>query len=160
MSEVKRLSKADILNGNKNVTYTFFEELGGELPLRSLTDGQWAQIEAVKTRGSKMKGIPIMGKDGNPDLEKSQMGIEIDMEQMTLAEFEADCLAVSYGIASDERWTLDEVKSITPPGVIHKIAKKIYSISGIVDKKTETLHKLAQKQLDKEEEDIKSFRTQ
>jgi len=80
MSEVKRLTKADILQGNKNVYYEYFEKIEGELPLKSLTDGQASQIESVRSRGSRMNGTPVMGKDGNPDHEKSKMNLDVDLE--------------------------------------------------------------------------------
>lgn len=148
MSENKRLTKADILRGNKSVYHEYFEELEGELPLRSLTDGQFAQIEAVRSRGSKMSGSPVLGKDGNPDPQKSKMSLDVDLEEVSLAENEADCLAVFYGIADDEPWTIQDVKSLQPPGIVKHIAERVYKVSGI-NKKNKMLEKAREKEIER-----------
>lgn len=130
MKESRRLTKADILMGKDNVSYEHFDELGGEIGLRPLTDGQYSRVEAVRARGTSLKGVPVIGKDGNPDLEKTQLGLEIDMEAMSVAEFEADALAVHLSLADDD-WTLEEVRGFTPPGIVSKMAKRVYEISGV-----------------------------
>ncbi len=160
MSEVKRLTKADIIAGKDNVHYEYFDELDGELPLRSLTEGQWAQVEAIKARGSTMKGMPSIGKDGNPDMEKSQLGIEIDMEKMSLAEFEADCLAVFFGVADDNHWTVEDVKRMQPPGAVKKIAAKIYQITGVKSKYAKAVERAKNKQAEEGDkaEQVEPFR--
>ncbi len=158
-TSIRRLTKSDILNGNKDVKYVYFEDLGGELPLRSLTDGQYAQVEAVRTRGSRLKGMPTLDKDGNPDMEKSNMGVEIDMEKMTEAEHEADCLAVFYGIADGASWTVTDVKQMTPPGIVAKIAREIYIVSGVKSKKAKLSDRIAEGKLQEARaEEVKNFR--
>lgn len=148
MSEVKRLTKADILQGNKNVYYEYFEKIEGELPLKSLTDGQASQIESVRSRGSRMNGTPVMGKDGNPDHEKSKMNLDVDLEIVTLADHEADCLAVFYGIADSDPWTVQDVKSLQPPGIVKDIADRIYKISGI-QRRNKALSKAREKEVER-----------
>ena len=91
-----------------------------------------------------------MGADGNPDPKKSNLSLDIDLELASLADFEADCLAVFYGMADDERWTVDEVKKMQPPGAVAEIAEKVYQMSGVSKQK---------KKIDKErEEEVERFR--
>jgi len=135
-NEVKRITKADILGGGNNVTYIYFEDLGGELPLGSLTDGQVAQIDAVKGRGSTMGGSPYIDKKtGNPDSKKSNLTLNINLEKAAEAEYEADVLAVFYGLRFDERIMVDEIKKFKPAGIVKKIAAEVYKITGYDPKK-------------------------
>lgn len=135
--EIVRLSRADIIKGKNNIRYVYFEKLGGELPLRPLTDGQASQIEAVRTRGTVLKGMPKMDANGDVDVDGSDLDLTIDLEKASSASFEADALAVFYGIAETERndqWTVNDVKRMQPVGIVNEIASVIYQMSGIKPK--------------------------
>lgn len=135
--EVKRLSRADILSGRRREHVFCVEELGGEIVLRPLADGQWAQVMAVKSAGGKLTGRPVMDKFGNVDRKASgeSMLVEIDLKTATEQEYEADCLAVAYSLSDTrpggETWTVNDVKRMEPPGVVKKIAMKVYAITGV-----------------------------
>ena len=151
MTEVTRLTKSAILQGKQNVNYIMFEELGGELPLRPLTDGQFNQVEVMKMGGIKVKGQPKrkptdFKKKGQQDVEVDMdgMNMELDLEAIQKQDFEADALAVSFAIADGEHWTPDDVKQLRPPGIVKKIAQAVYELSGATPQGAE---------------DIKSFRT-
>jgi len=132
--QVNRLNKAALLQGRDQVFYEYFEELDGEIALAPLTDGQYSQAEAVRATGASMSGRPVMDKDGNVDraATSGQLEFKIDMQAAANADFEADCLAVAYSLSngSGEQWTDREVKALQPPGIVHKIAAKVYEISG------------------------------
>lgn len=137
MEEIKRLSKADILSGRRREIAFYVEELGGEVILRPLTDGQWAQIKAVKSAGGKLTGNPVMDEEGNVDRKATggNLRIEVDTKIAAEQEYEADCLAVAYSLSDTrikgETWTVDDVKRMEPPGVVRKIAAKVYAITGV-----------------------------
>lgn len=137
MEEIRRLSKVDILSGKRREIAFYVEELGGEIILRPLTDGQWEQIKAVKSAGGRLTGNPVMSADGNVDRRASSesMKIEIDLKAASEQEYEADCLAVAYSLSdtrvSGETWTVNDVKRMEPPGVVRKIAMKVYAITGV-----------------------------
>ena len=121
MAEVKRLTKADLLQGKDAVEYIYFEDLGGEIPLKPLTDGQWSQIRTIKFSGLTAKGKP---GTKNPD-------IEYDMSKIRENAHEAAALAVSYSIADGATWTVNEVKNLRPAGIVEKIAAEVFRITGV-----------------------------
>ena len=53
-----KLTKADILKGASQVRTQYFETLGGELDVRPLTEGEWAEIESMRGSGAKITGSP------------------------------------------------------------------------------------------------------
>ena len=135
MSEVNKLTKAAILQGKVLVVDFYVEELGGSIPLRPLTEGQFNKVETTKMGGIKVKGNPIKSKgrgskreDMNVNMDGLEM--EMDLEVIQEKEFEADCLAVAYAIADGEKWTTEDVKGIRPPKTVSKIAQEVYRISG------------------------------
>ena len=146
---VTRLNKAAIINGTAQVHYEFVEELNGELALAPLTEGQYSQIEAIKGSGIKMKGRPVMDKDGNPDFEKisENLEMEMDLENMTRNDFEAEVLAVAYSLSggTGEHWTVDDVKSIRPPGIVSRLAKVVFKISGVSPAQIEQVRSFREK---------------
>jgi len=151
MSEIKRLTKAEILAGKSLIHYLYVEELGGEIGLKPLTERQYAQVEAIKTSGSKLTGAPVYDVDGNPDFNASVSGMlmEVDLGETVMKEFEAAATAVAYSLVTGdgEHWDVDDVMSIQPPGIVEKLAEKVYEISGI-------------KSSAKDQEKVKSFRDQ
>jgi len=121
MAEVKRLTKVELLKGKENVEYVYFQELDGELPLKPLTDGQWAQVRTVRFSGMTAKGKP---GSKNPDM-------EFEIGKLREQAYEASVLAVSFAIADGETWTVDDVKSLKPAGIVEKIAKEVFRITGV-----------------------------
>lgn len=149
MSEIKKLTKKDIINGVLNTEWIYFTELKGELQLRPLTDAQWTKIESIRTRGVSISGMPNVDMNDKSNIDMSDVNLTMDLEKITTAEFEADCLALTYGLVAESDWTIEEVKNLQPAGIVRKIADKIYDLSGIKPKTLGT---------DMRSEAVKSFR--
>jgi len=133
-TEAVRLNKAAILNGKTQIHYEYVEEWNGEVALAPLTEGQYSQVDSIKASGIKMKARPQMDSKGNPDFASmsESMEMEFDLEQVNQNDFEADALAVAYSLAgAGEHWTAEDVKSFRPPGIVAKLAKVVYKISGV-----------------------------
>ncbi len=136
----RELTREDLILGNKKITMVYFTELDGELPLRPLTDGQLAQIEIIKTAGIKIKGDPSkleqlrdkassLKGQGVKGLAGDELDMELDIKGITQAEYDANVLAVQYGLAFEGTLTDREVKSMSPPGIVKRIAEEIYKLS-------------------------------
>ena len=137
-----KLSKVDIIQGKDSVRRFFVEEWGGEVELRPLTEGQYAQIEAIRASGMKMRGQPVFDSRGNVDriATGKNLQMEIDIEESFRTDFEADCTAVAYSLSSNEEtWTVDEVMRLRPVGVVTKIAQEVYRITGVSPQRMEEL---------------------
>ena len=127
----RRLTRADLLAGTKRVEYVYFEELDGEIPLRPLTDGEFSRVEAIKASGGMtMTAKPQAVKGNRATVDASSMEINVDMEKLAEKGFEADCQAVAYSMADGAAWTVADVRQLSPPGIVAKIAAKVYEISG------------------------------
>ena len=119
------LSKADILRGKDRKVEFFVEELGGSLILSPMTCAQWAEVQAMQAEGLSIVGD---AKDiARGDSSKIQMSL--NTQQISRAEFNSKAYAVKCSLGDD--WSIDEVKSISPAGLIEKIALKVYEISGV-----------------------------
>jgi len=148
MTETQRLNKAAILNGRDQVYYEYFDELGGELALHPLTEGQFSQVAAIKAAGSKMSGKAIMNSRGEVDkaATSQNMEITIDLQKAQEMEFESDVLAVAYSLSDrNETWTDREVKRLRPPGIIKKIAKRVMEISEVTPEQIEQVRSFREK---------------
>lgn len=136
-----KLTKADILKGVNNVKTQYFDKLGGEVELRPLTEGEWAEIEALRSSGAKIKGRSTFDKSGNLDIKSMQQNlqVEIDSKEIQLMEFEAKAKAVAWGLSTspDNQWTVEEVKQLRPVGVLDDIAEFIFKISGVTEEGVE-----------------------
>lgn len=136
-----KLTKADILKGVNNIRTQYFDKLGGEIDVRPLTEGEWAEIEALRSSGAKIKGKPTFDKNGNLDIKSMQQNlqVEIDSKEIQLMEFEAKAKAVAWGLSTspDNQWTVEEVKQLRPVGVIDDIAEFIFKISGVTEESVE-----------------------
>ncbi len=119
----KLRTKADILQGTKRKERIYVEALDGEVTIRPLNSGEFQQVEILKT----VAGLTVKGKPQDRDFEAE--GLEINLEQMQMNDFEGDCLAVSLGLV-DEKWTTDEVKQM-PVGAVKEIAQAIYDLGGV-----------------------------
>ena len=132
-----KLTKADILKGVNNIRTQYFDKLGGEIDVRPLTEGEWAEIEALRSSGAKIKGKPTFDKSGNLDIKSMQQNlqVEIDSKEIQLMEFEAKAKAVAWGLSTspDNQWTVEEVKQLRPVGVVDDIAEFIFKISGVTE---------------------------
>lgn len=143
----KKLTKSEVLLGKDLEIIMHVDELEGDLVLHPLTERQYAQVMAIRSGGTKMKGAPVYGADGNIDKEASMssMSMEIDLEDSMLREFEANATAVAFSLSSNkpggEHWTVDEVMEIRIPGLVEKIAKKVMEISTFEDKEAESFRK-------------------
>jgi len=136
-----KLTKADILKGVNNVRTQYFDKLGGEIDVRPLTEGEWAEIEALRSSGAKIKGKPTFDRSGNLDIKSMQQSlqVEIDSKELQLMEFEAKAKAVAWGLSTspDNQWTVEEVKQLRPVGVVDDIAEFIFKISGVTEEGAE-----------------------
>lgn len=136
-----KLTKADILKGVNNVKTQYFDKLGGEIDVRPLTEGEWAEIEALRSSGAKIKGKPTFDKSGNLNIKSMQQNlqVEIDSKEIQLMEFEAKAKAVAWGLSTspDNQWTVKEVKQLRPVGVVDDIAEFIFKISGVTEEGAE-----------------------
>lgn len=133
------LSKEIILKGRDKTTWVRIEELGGEIEIRPLTEEAWSEIEAATMAKSEVISGAVFDKDGNIDKQATAKAVKMkfNMEQMTMSHFLQNVIALRYGLV--EKWTEEEIKSISPPGIIDKIAKEIYKISKITEKQLEEI---------------------
>lgn len=120
------LTKADILQGTKKTHIVQVEEFNGEVAIKPLSQGQWAQVEIIKSGGIKFRGKP--GKDSK---DYSGMEMEMDISEVQKNDHEGDCVAVAYALSINETWTVQDVKDIQPPGVVKRLAEEVYRISGV-----------------------------
>ncbi len=129
--EYRKLTKADLLRGKETVTSVYFEELGGSLQLRPLTELEWTE--------STRKLLAAITATGNPDALRKKMGnakamqdavdLKFDLGALTAAEAAQTAYVVSCGLV-DPKLTEQEVRQMAP-GVADKIAKKIYEMSKV-----------------------------
>lgn len=127
------LSKKDILGGTSVRTQVYFEEFKGNLSLRPLNDYEWNSVEAIRSRGTTIKGVPNVNNltDNKASIKDAVNSMEmgLDIEELMRADFQADCLAVAYSLGDD--WSTEDVKLLSPPGIVKKIANEVYSLSGV-----------------------------
>jgi len=125
------LTKAIILKGKDRKVKIFIKELGGEIEIKPLTEEAWAEIQAVGFAKSEMVSNAVLDKDGNIDRKETAKSVQIkfNMEQLAKSNFMQNVLTLKYGLV--EEWTEEDIKSISPPGTIDKIAEEIYKISEI-----------------------------
>lgn len=125
------LTKDMILKGRDRIVNIFIQELGGEVRIRPLTEEAWAEIQSVGFGKSEMVSSATFDKDGNIDRKETAKNVKMkfSMEQLSKGNFMQNVIALKYGLV--EEWTEEEIKSISPPGIIIKIAEEIYKISKI-----------------------------
>lgn len=155
------LTKADFLRGTRNSVEVTIEGIEGTILLRPLSDGEYQHAKNITMKALRaaadldaaMKSIKEVRKKQAKATAKGQapaeptafegMTIEFDMGAFTEAEFESKVFMVSRALSVNEVWTTDDVKSLSPIGVIDKLIAKVYEVSNI----TETMEDL-----------VKSFR--
>ncbi len=137
MTETRKLTKADLLSGRNKIFEEYFEELGGTLDLRPLTEGQWQDalailLAAVKGEPNKQKIKELKRKKtATPEDLQDVVGAEFNAADLIKAQKDQEVFVVSCSIVSDPPMTIDEVRQMTPPGIVGKIAAKVFEISGV-----------------------------
>ncbi len=136
------LTRDDILRGSKKTKTITIKELGGDIEIRPLNEGQWAEIDAKKVEMFKIDIEPVMKQvDGQKvyDNEKTRDNIKItsDLSKSKNIEFETNLLICKYGMVLE--FTIDELKQISPPGVIKKIADEILKLSQVSEEELQEL---------------------
>ena len=132
MNDHRILTKADILQGTDHVENVYFEDLEGCLPLRPLTSGQWAQVQAEMMAEMSVSGTPGKQRPGGKlgaDLISTQMTFDVGKVQRHLEK--AYALAVAYSIADGSKWTPEEVEQLRPAEVVEKIATEVFRLSKV-----------------------------
>ena len=125
----KMLTNEDILKGTKKIHKVIIPQLGGEIEIRQLNEEQWSEIEAKI--GVDVDFKMAYDKKGRPDMEetKKNFKLKLDVEKMQEMEFEQNLLACRYGMVI--KITEQELRKISPPGIIQRIAKEVYEISNV-----------------------------
>lgn len=133
----KLLTKEDILKGTDKKHKVMIPELGGEIEIRQLNEEQWSEIESKI--GVDIDFDIVYDKNGKPDMEKTKKNfkLKLDVEQIQKMEFEQNLLACRYGMILE--MTEQELRKITPPGIIQKIAKEVYKISKVSEEQLNEL---------------------
>lgn len=145
MDEIRKaITKEDLLRGTKKTEKVYIKELGGEIEIRPLNEEQWAEIEAKIGNMWDIDIQPVYSKDPKTgemvyDKEKSRENMKLKMNtgKAQKAEFEQNLLACKYGLVMDI--TEEELRHISPPGIIKKIAKQIYKISEVSEEQLEEM---------------------
>lgn len=134
------LTKEIILKGKDRRVKIYVKELGGEIEIKPLTEEAWADIQSAGFSKSEMIGSAAFDKDGNVDRKETAKNVQMkfNMEQLAKSNFLQNILALRYGLV--EEWTEEEIKSISPPGIIDKVAKEIYKISEISEGELEDIN--------------------
>jgi len=125
----KLLTKEEILKGTNKIERVFVKQLGGEIEVRPLNEEQWAEIEAKI--GIDMDFAIAYDKNGKPDREQTEKNFKMnmDVEELQKMEFEKCLLACKYGMILDI--TEQELRNISPPGVVKIIADAVYKVSDV-----------------------------
>lgn len=132
------ITKEDLLKGANKIETVNIEGLG-EFQIRPLNEEQWAEIESKSGNVLKARLEPVKNEKGEIDWAKTQKNIQLnlDMELAARVEFEQNILACKYGLMMDI--TEDELRKISPPGIIKKIATEIFRISSVSKEQLEEL---------------------
>ena len=132
--------KERILKGKDYVKKIIIKELGGEINIKPLTEEQWTEISSRAVKSAKTEFTPIFNKTGEVDKEKTKESIKFafDVETLQKGDFEKNVMACKYGIV-EEGLTEEDLRKLSPPGIIKKIADEIYKISGIQEEELKAL---------------------
>ena len=132
-TEMRKLTRADLLQGTRATKNIPLEELGGFITIRPLTDGEWAKVQQMKAAGGmQIQAKPKAGTTGTKlELDRESLVMNINPEDMTRQNYEADCQAVAYAIVDDKPWSVSEVRQLSPPGIVARLAQEVYALSGV-----------------------------
>lgn len=126
--ESSMLTKEEILKGTKLTKKVHIKGLGGEIEIRPLNEEQWAEIES--RQGDLIDFEPVI-KDGKMDRDSTQKSLKVNTKNLFRTEFEQNILTCKYGMVMDI--TEEELRRISPPGIIKQIAAEILKLSGVTE---------------------------
>ncbi len=115
-------TKAEILAGAKELFDTVEVTDDWAPRVHSLTDGQFARVQARMLAGQKMSVDPA-------DPEASGT-VELDLGILIDNEFSSRVLAIVFGIDTGERWSEIEVRSIPIKDAVKTISDCIFDLGG------------------------------
>ena len=123
------LTKEMILKGKDKTCFIQVKGFEGELEIRPLTELAWSEVRALTGKETEVSLSAVLNKDGQFDKEATAKNARVKLNMMNVSrnEFEQEVIILKYGLV--EPWTEDEIRSISPPGIINKIAEKILEIS-------------------------------
>ena len=139
------LKRKDILNGAQNRQDVYIKLLDEEISLKPLTDGEFAEIEAIRKDVGEVTTNLALNKSGGVDVNRAKkqvtenngMELKLDLKKTEEQNYYADCLAAAYGLSNDkEVFTTDDVAQMTPIGVVGEIALAVLKISKLDEPET------------------------
>lgn len=132
------ITKEELLKGTNKTEVVNIKGLG-EIEIRPLNEEQWAGIEGKSGNVLKARLEPVKNEKGEIDWKKSQENIQMDFDTELAArmEFEQNILACKYGLVMNI--TEEELRHISPPGIVKKIATEIFRISSVSEEQLEEL---------------------
>jgi hypothetical protein len=137
---MEKISIKELILKGKEYRKVITIEGFGEIEIKPLTEEQWATISAMVMRSAKTEFTPMLNKKGEIDKDKTRETIKfsIDVESINKSNFDKNILTCLYGIV-EEGLTEQELKQLSPPGIIEKIANEIFKISGIGEEQLKEL---------------------
>jgi len=137
------LTKKDILSTAREVEESKpIEALGGKtVKIRRLRDAEFNEIQretlkGINLQGNKLSTADIAKMKNLTSKEEEQkyldkMGIDLDIEELTKREKNANYLACAYGLSCDgEEWKVEEIGEL-PKGAPKEIADEVFRITNI-----------------------------
>ena len=123
------LTKEMILKGREKTCFIQVKGFEGELEIRPLTELAWSEVKALTGKETEVSLSAVLDKDGKFDKDATAKNARVKLNMMNVSrnEFEQEVIILKYGLV--EVWTEDEIRSISPPGIISRIAEKILEIS-------------------------------
>lgn len=125
MALTKKDIKERLREGSGAVDYVDAPELGGELAVRPLTQGEIDKVNTKAVQGQTFTGELPSGDD-QPDNVKAD-GLTLDVASSAAAQAEAKAMTVAFGLSVDERWSPNDAKEL-PPGLFRRVLAKVEEI--------------------------------
>lgn len=132
------LTRADIINGKKNIQTIHFDEVGGKLKLRPLTDCELQRVIQTMNMGAlkNLKAKPIMkGKELDREATLNTLIEDVDLTEAGKYKYRASLQAIKFSLDHDDyedKFTEEDIGSF-PPGSVDVVASKVFEISGVDD---------------------------
>lgn len=132
-SAINRLTKAQILQGRNHTEEVEIPALNGSVTIRILTSGEIEYVKGLPARGIHLSMQEIEQLEGKS---RADAKLNFDMEAMFAGQAEAAFVTVAFGLTlpdapKEERWTVEDARSITPPEAVEQIAKEVWRISKV-----------------------------
>lgn len=133
------LTKEIILKGKDKTYFIQVKGFEGELEIRPLTELAWSEIKALTGNNTEVSINAVLDKEGKIDRDATAKNASVKLNMMNVSknEFEQEVKMLKYGLV--EQWTEEEIRSISPPGIISRIAEKILDISQLSKKDIEEI---------------------